>query len=108
MPSPYIRPLLDRHLPQASKLPPLCTPPTLLMGQLLYGTALDSVRPVEDVARIVPRPMLLIHETGDNYPGNSGSRARTVSYSSIGHGRGIASLSLARGSWSAASTHGPP
>lgn len=62
-----LRPLLDRHLPQASKLPPLFTPPTLLMGQLLYGMDLDSVRPVEDVARILPRPMLLIHGTGDGY-----------------------------------------
>ncbi len=92
MPSPYIRPPLDRHLPQASKLPPLCTPPTLLMGQLIYWMDLDSVRPVEDVARIVPRPMLLIHGTGDTYlPAENSKRLQ----SAAGNG---AQLWLAAGS----------
>jgi fermentation-respiration switch protein FrsA (DUF1100 family) len=35
------------------------------MNRLLYGWFLTDVRPVEDVAKIAPRPMLILHCTTD-------------------------------------------
>jgi fermentation-respiration switch protein FrsA (DUF1100 family) len=35
------------------------------MNRLMYGWFLTQVRPVEDVAKITPRPMLILHCTTD-------------------------------------------
>jgi uncharacterized protein len=38
----------------------------LLAAKLLYGMYYDQLQPVDVVAKIAPRPLLLIHGTADN------------------------------------------
>ncbi len=59
------RRLLDEQLPEESRLPGVFTGPVLLAARLLYGLDPDAVRPVEDVARIAPRRVLVVSGTSD-------------------------------------------
>jgi uncharacterized protein len=61
-----IRVLLDAQLPAESGLPAFFTPPTLFMAWALYGMDLDTVRPVDLIDDLAPRPVLLIHGTADS------------------------------------------
>jgi len=58
--------LLDEQLPEESHLPDLFTAPVLGMAELLYGLDADAIRPLDDVARIAPRRVLLINGTSDH------------------------------------------
>jgi len=60
------RRLLDEQLPVESRLPGLFTPPVLGMVELLYGLDPDEIRPVEDLNRIAPRPVLLVNGASDD------------------------------------------
>lgn len=60
-----IRELVERELPSASRLPEYFTPVTLTMARLLLGIDLDQAAPEKVVARLAPRPLLLIHGTED-------------------------------------------
>lgn len=62
-----ILPIVQREIPHLGHIPPLFTPGGLLMSQLLYGIDFYDVRPVAAVVKIAPRPVLLIHDTGDTY-----------------------------------------
>jgi uncharacterized protein len=62
-----ILPLLGREVPAQGKLPPAFTPGTLRAARLLYGIDFYSVRPVDAIAAIAPRPLFLIHGESDNY-----------------------------------------
>ena len=58
--------LLDEQLPSESRLPGAFTPAVLGMADLLFGLDPDGIRPVEDVARIAPRPVLLVNGSSDD------------------------------------------
>lgn len=59
-------PRLERDIPQRSHLPALFTPGGLIAAQVLYGVDYYHIRPVDVIARIAPRPILLIHGANDN------------------------------------------
>ena len=56
---------IARELPLRSGLPEFFTPGTLLAARALYGVDIAAVRPVEAVAAIAPRPLLLIQGGAD-------------------------------------------
>jgi fermentation-respiration switch protein FrsA (DUF1100 family) len=51
---------------EKSDIPGILQPGCLLAAKLLYGIDYDQVQPVDVVAKIAPRPLLLIHGTADN------------------------------------------
>lgn len=56
---------IERELPQRSKLPRFFTPGVLFIARALYGVDVAAVRPVDAVAAIAPRPLLLIQGGAD-------------------------------------------
>ncbi len=62
-----IIPILEREIPLNSRLPRLFTPGALLAGKVLYGANYHAIRPVDVMAGLVPRPVLLIHGADDLY-----------------------------------------
>lgn len=62
-----IIPILEREIPKAGHLPAAFTPGGLLAARAIYGIDYYAVRPVDVIARIAPRPLLLIHGANDHY-----------------------------------------
>jgi fermentation-respiration switch protein FrsA (DUF1100 family) len=62
-----IIPILEREVPGHSGLPSVFTPGALTAARALYGIDFYAVRPVDVVARLAPRPVLLIHGSADQY-----------------------------------------
>lgn len=60
-----LAPMLEYQLPQRSGLPPAFTPGMALAARALYGIDYYSIRPVDVVGRLAPRPLYLIHVTND-------------------------------------------
>jgi fermentation-respiration switch protein FrsA (DUF1100 family) len=60
-----LNPLIEKKWEEESGLPMFFLPGVNLMNRLMYGFFLTEVRPVEDVAKIAPRPMLILHCTTD-------------------------------------------
>src|ERR1700687_3821300 len=65
-------PLLEREIPKRSvalvgQIPGAFAPSALTMARILYGVDLFDARPVGSIARIAPRPLLLIHGAADDY-----------------------------------------
>ena len=65
-------PLLEREIPKRSvavvgRIPGAFAPSALAMARILYGVDLFDARPVGSIARIAPRPLLLIHGAADDY-----------------------------------------
>jgi uncharacterized protein len=65
-------PLLEREIPKQTlavvgRIPGVFAPSALVMARILYGIDLFGARPVDTIARIAPRPLLLIHGTADDY-----------------------------------------
>jgi fermentation-respiration switch protein FrsA (DUF1100 family) len=65
-------PLLEREIPKRSvaivgRIPGALAPSALVMARLLYGVDLFDARPVDSIARLAPRPLLLIHGAVDDY-----------------------------------------
>lgn len=58
-------PTIERELPLRSKLPRFFTPGILRAARILYYVDIAAVRPVEAVAAIAPRPLLLIQGGAD-------------------------------------------
>lgn len=56
---------IAREVPERSGLPRIFTPGILLAARALYGMDVAAVRPVEAVAAIAPRPLLLIQGAAD-------------------------------------------
>jgi fermentation-respiration switch protein FrsA (DUF1100 family) len=56
---------ITRELPLRSGLPDFFTPGALLAARTLYGVDVAAIRPVEAVAAIAPRPLLLIQGGAD-------------------------------------------
>ncbi|HVN55265.1 MAG TPA: alpha/beta hydrolase [Anaerolineaceae bacterium] len=62
-----IRSLVESRWVQESHLPQIFLDATRLMGKAMFGYDILSSRPVDEIARIAPRPILLIHSTTDEY-----------------------------------------
>jgi uncharacterized protein len=60
-----INPILAHEWSTASGLPDMFLPSTSLAVRLLYGYDIGAARPVAEVGKIAPRPMLIIHGTAD-------------------------------------------
>jgi fermentation-respiration switch protein FrsA (DUF1100 family) len=65
-------PLLEREIPKRTvavigRIPGGLAPSALVMARILYGVDLFDARPVDTIARISPRPLLLIHGAADDY-----------------------------------------
>lgn len=61
-----VLPRLERDVPAQGHLPPIFTPGGLRAAQVLYGVDYYHTRPVDVIASIAPRPILLIHGANDN------------------------------------------
>lgn len=59
-------PVLEQEFPKVSGLPSWLLPGAMLMGRLVVGEDIAGSRPVDELARIAPRPLLLIHASGDD------------------------------------------
>jgi fermentation-respiration switch protein FrsA (DUF1100 family) len=59
-------PRLERGIPAEGHYPALFTPGGLIAAQVLYGVDYYHARPVDAIASIAPRPILLIHGAEDN------------------------------------------
>jgi pimeloyl-ACP methyl ester carboxylesterase len=62
-----IYPLIEREWSSTTPLPKFFLPSTVLMGRLLFGYAIWDSRPVDEIAGIAPRPVLIIHGSGDGF-----------------------------------------
>ncbi|HXW01325.1 MAG TPA: alpha/beta fold hydrolase, partial [Anaerolineae bacterium] len=60
-----IYPIMQQLWPSGSGLPGIFMPSTLLVGQWLTGYDLTSARPVKELERMAPRPILIIHSVLD-------------------------------------------
>jgi len=61
-----VLPILEREIPKGSHLPTWFTPGVLLAARIQYGVDFATVRPVDVVATIAPRPLLFIHGSSDH------------------------------------------
>ncbi len=62
-----ILPILEREVPKQGGVPAFLVPGTLLAARALFGVNYYDVRPIDVVARLAPRPLLLIHGSADHY-----------------------------------------
>lgn len=60
-----VYPLIQARWRKASHLPNFFLPVTLWMGRLLFGEDVRGVRPLDQIGRIPPRAVLIIHGTAD-------------------------------------------
>lgn len=60
-----VYPIIQHEWGTVSHLPDIFLPSTLLVGRLMLGADIAASRPVDEVGRIAPRPVLIIHGTGD-------------------------------------------
>jgi fermentation-respiration switch protein FrsA (DUF1100 family) len=58
-------PIVQLHWSEATGLPDIFLPSTLFAVRMLYGYDICSARPVDEIGRIAPRPVLIIHSTSD-------------------------------------------
>jgi uncharacterized protein len=56
-----ILPVIELNLESATGLPTIFVYPTLWMTRLLFGYDLASSRPINEITKIPPRPLMLIH-----------------------------------------------
>jgi dipeptidyl aminopeptidase/acylaminoacyl peptidase len=62
-----INPLIEQQWEAASGLPKPFLYAALLMARVLTGEDLTQARPVQELAQVAPRPVLLIHCAADDY-----------------------------------------
>ncbi|MBK9710801.1 MAG: alpha/beta fold hydrolase [Kouleothrix sp.] len=62
-----IYPLIQREWGNTTPLPQIFLPSTVLMGRLLFGYAIWDARPVDEIGKIPPRPLLIIHGSADAF-----------------------------------------
>ncbi|HEX5692804.1 MAG TPA: alpha/beta fold hydrolase [Roseiflexaceae bacterium] len=60
-----ILPVIQAQWRGASGMPDFFLPSTLLMGRILFGYDVATARPVDEIGRLAPRPLLIIHGTAD-------------------------------------------
>jgi pimeloyl-ACP methyl ester carboxylesterase len=57
--------IMEREFPRQSGLPGFFLPGVSFMTRFVAGQDLAAARPVDEIARIAPRPVFVIHATGD-------------------------------------------
>jgi fermentation-respiration switch protein FrsA (DUF1100 family) len=62
-----IYPVIQGQWTNQSGLPNFFLPSVLLMNRVLFGEDLAEARPVEEIGKIAPRGLLIIHCTGDTW-----------------------------------------
>jgi len=62
-----VYPIIQEHWQSASGLPGIFLISTMMFGHLLTGYDLTSSKPVQEIGRISPRPVLIIHSAIDPY-----------------------------------------
>jgi dipeptidyl aminopeptidase/acylaminoacyl peptidase len=62
-----VYPIMQKHWQSASGLPDIFLPTTMMFGHLLTGHDPTSSKPVQEISRIAPRPVLIIHSKIDPY-----------------------------------------
>ncbi|MGE5656790.1 MAG: alpha/beta hydrolase [Actinomycetota bacterium] len=62
-----VYPVIQKHWQSASGLPQIFLPSTMMFGALLTGYDLSSSKPVQEIGRISPKPVLIIHSRFDPY-----------------------------------------
>ena len=62
-----ILPIIKSKWEDQSGLPYIFLPSTLLMSRLVLGNDLANAKPVVDIPKIAPRPVLIIHSHGDTW-----------------------------------------
>lgn len=71
--------IMQQEWHDASGLPDFFLPSSLAMGRLLFGYDLAAARPVDEIGRIAPRPVLIIHGTVDSLiPFNHAERLKAA------------------------------
>ncbi len=60
-----INPILAHEWSKSSGLPDIFLPSSLFAVRLMYGYNIGAARPVAEVGKIAPRPMLIIHGSAD-------------------------------------------
>jgi dipeptidyl aminopeptidase/acylaminoacyl peptidase len=58
-------PIVQLHWGESTGLPDIFMPSTMFATRLLYGYDPCTARPVDEIGRIAPRPVLIIHSTSD-------------------------------------------
>lgn len=61
-----LMPVLEQEFPKVSGLPPALLPGAVLMGRLVVGEDIAASRPVDEIGRLAPRPVLIVHAAGDD------------------------------------------
>lgn len=62
-----VYPVIQKHWQSASSLPDIFLPSTMMFGHLWTGYDLTTSKPVNEIGRIFPRPVLIIHSAIDPY-----------------------------------------
>jgi uncharacterized protein len=62
-----VYPIIQKHWQSASGLPEIFLPSTMMFGYLFTGFDPTSSKPVNEIGRISPRPVLIIHSKIDPY-----------------------------------------
>lgn len=60
-------PILEREVPLDGGIPAFFTPGVFTAARVIYGIDFYGIRPVDEIARIAPRPILLIHGSADDW-----------------------------------------
>lgn len=77
-----VYPIIQKHWQTASGLPEIFLPSTMMFGQLWTGYDLTSSKPVNEIGRIAPRPVLIIHSAIDPYTTVENARQLKAAYPS--------------------------
>jgi uncharacterized protein len=62
-----VYPLMQAKWTTQTPLPQFFLPSTMLMGRLLFGYDISAARPVDEIGKIAPRPVLIIHGAADSF-----------------------------------------
>jgi len=62
-----VYPIMQKHWQSASGLPEIFLPSTMMFGHLFTGYDPTLSKPVQEISKINPRPVLIIHSKIDPY-----------------------------------------
>jgi len=75
-----VYPVIQKHWRSASGLPEIFLPSTMLFGHLLTGHDPIASKPAQEISRIAPRPVLIIHSAIDPYTPVDNARQLKAAY----------------------------
>jgi fermentation-respiration switch protein FrsA (DUF1100 family) len=62
-----VYPVMQHNWRNVSGLPDIFLPSTMMFGSWLTGYDLNSSKPVNEIGRIAPRPILIVHSVSDPF-----------------------------------------